>query len=52
MPAVMPAQSAIAGIAAGHRTIAVEQEFCLQATGYGLPLSESGYSVLAAISEW
>jgi hypothetical protein len=46
IPAVMPAQRAIAGIAAGHRTTAGEQKFCPQATGYRLPAT--GYRLAAS----
>ena len=50
MPAVMPAQSAIAGIAVGQRTTAGEQKFCPHATGYRLPARS--YQLFSASSDF
>jgi hypothetical protein len=47
-PAVMPAQSAIAGIAAGQRTTARQQTECRAEAGS----AKASYSALAAISAW
>ena len=55
MPAVMPAQSAIAGIAAGTthgRPLSKVYAFCVIAFAYCPEPCRAGYSALAVISAW
>src|SRR5688500_8082153 len=52
IPAVMPAQRAIAGIAAGNRTTASEQKFCPQAPATSYQLPATGYQLVRSCRDF